>query len=96
MTTYSEALKSFLLYYREKAIAEITNEDVVLYNNDHILKNNLSASYQNQIVNAIKLYFITIRETKIEIDKIHRPKREKVLPNVLSKRGSQINLECTF
>jgi len=83
--TYSEALKSFLIFYREKPIAEITNEDVIIYNNEYILKNNLSASYQNQIVNAIKLFFQTIRETKMMIDKIHRPKRATLLPNVLSK-----------
>ena len=83
--TYSEALKSFLIYYREKPITEITNEDVIVYNNDYILKNNLSASYQNQIVNAIKLFFQTIRNTKMVVNKIHRPKRAKLLPNVLSK-----------
>jgi len=83
--TYSEALRSFLIYYREKVVAEITNEDVIVYNNEYILKNNLSASYQNQIVNAIKLFFQTIRNTKMEVDKIHRPKRAKLLPNVLSK-----------
>ena len=94
LTTYSEALKSFLLFYREKPIAEITNEDVIVYNNQYILKNNLSASYQNQIVNAIKLYFKTIRETKIDIDKIHRPKRAKVLPNVLSKEEIKAILEA--
>jgi len=85
LKTYSEALKSFLIFYRKKNISEICNEDVIVYNNDFILKNNLSDSYQNQIVNAIKLYFTTIRETKIEIHKIHRPKRSKLLPNVLSK-----------
>lgn len=85
ITTYSEALKSFLVFYRNKPIAEITNEDVIVYNNEYILNNNLSASYQNQIVNAIKLFFQTIRETKMMVDKIHRPKRAKVLPNVLSK-----------
>jgi integrase/recombinase XerD len=85
ITTYSEALKSFLIFYREKPIAEINNEDVIIYNNDYILKNKLSASYQNQITNAIKLYFKTIKNTKIEVDKIHRPKRAKLLPNVLSK-----------
>lgn len=83
--TYSEALKSFLIYYKGKPIAEITNEDVIVYNNDYILKNNLSASYQNQIVNAIKLFFQTIRNTKMVVNKIHRPKRAKLLPNVLSK-----------
>ena len=31
------------------------------------------------------MYFKTCRDTKIEIDKIHRPKRAKALPNVLSK-----------
>jgi integrase/recombinase XerD len=37
------------VFYREKPIADITNEDVIVYNNEYILKNNLSASYQNQI-----------------------------------------------
>ncbi len=94
ITTYSDALKSFLVFYKEKPVAEITNEDVIIYNNDHILKNNLSASYQNQIVNAIKLFFKTIRETKIEIEKIHRPKRAKVLPNVLSKEEVKLILNA--
>jgi integrase/recombinase XerD len=85
ISSYTEALKSFLVFYRDKPISEITNEDVIVYNNDYILKNNLSASFQNQIVNAIKLFFQTIRETKMMVDKIHRPKRAKLLPNVLSK-----------
>ncbi|MFA9188183.1 site-specific integrase [Flavobacterium sp. FBOR7N2.3] len=92
--TYSEALKSFLIFYRKKAVAEITNEDVIIYNNEYILKNNLSASYQNQIVNAIKLFFQTIRETKMLVDKIHRPKRAKVLPNVLSKEEIKLILNA--
>jgi integrase/recombinase XerD len=92
--TYSEALKSFLTFYNDKPVAEITNDDVIRYNNEHILNNNLSASYQNQIVNAIKLFFMTIRETKIELDKIHRPKREKLLPNVLSKEEVKLILNA--
>ena len=94
ITTYTEALKSFLIFYREKAVVEITNEDVIVYNNEYILKNNLSASYQNQIVNAIKLFFQTIRETKMEVDKIHRPKRAKLLPNVLSKEEIKLILNA--
>ena len=54
----------------------------------------LSASYQNQITNAIKLYFKTIRYTKIEIDIIHRPKRAKVLPNALGKEEVKTILEA--
>ena len=94
LTTYSEALKSFLVFHRVKPISEITNEDVIVYNNEYILKNKLSASYQNQTVNAIKLYFMTVRETKIEVDKIHRPKRAKLLPNVLSKEEIKLILNA--
>lgn len=94
IVTYSEALKSFLLFYREKDIAAITNEDVIVYNNDYILKKNLSASYQNQIVNSLKLFFKIIHDSKIEIDKIHRPKRAKVLPNVLSKEEIKLILNA--
>jgi integrase/recombinase XerD len=94
ITTYSEALKSFLVFYRDKAVADINNEDVIVYNNEHILKNNLSASFQNQNVNAIKLFFQTIRDTKMLVDKIHRPKRAKVLPNVLSKEEIKLILNA--
>lgn len=92
--TYVEGLKSFLVFFKDKPVALLDNNDVILYNNLFILKNNFSASYQNQITNAIKLYFKTIRETKIDIDKIHRPKRDKVLPNVLSKAEVKALLEA--
>lgn len=83
--TYTEALKMFLIFYNTKDITSITNEDVIYFNNEHIIKNNLSHSYQNQVANAIKLYFKTIQNISLDLEKIHRPKREKVLPNVLSK-----------
>ena len=38
INTYSEALKSVLVFYREKPIADITNQDVIVYNNEYILK----------------------------------------------------------
>lgn len=50
--TYADALKSFLAFFNEKPVMEITNNDVIVYNNRYILRNNLSPSYQNQIVNA--------------------------------------------
>ncbi|WP_136667137.1 site-specific tyrosine recombinase/integron integrase [Flavobacterium sp. H122] len=85
IAAYCDALKSFLTFFNTKSVNDVTNEDVILFNNEFLLKNKLSASYQNQIVNAIKLYFNIINNTTIDIDKVHRPKREKKLPNVLSK-----------
>ncbi len=83
--TYMDAMKSFLVFHNRKMVADLTNEDVIKYNNEYILKHNLSASYQNQIVNAIKLFFKIVSNTIMDIEKIHRPRREKTLPNVLSK-----------
>jgi integrase/recombinase XerD len=92
--TYCDALKSFLTHFNQKPVNEISNEDVVIYNNEYILEKNLSESYQNQIVNAIKLFFVTVQNRKIEIEKIHRPKRSKILPNVLSKDEVKAILEA--
>lgn len=92
--TYCDALKSFLSFFSNKKVAEIDNQDAIIYNNEYILKNNLSSSYQNQIVNAIKLFFTSQCDKKIVIEKIHRPKREKNLPNVLSKEEIKLILEA--
>ena len=92
--TYSESLKSFLTFYNDKPVAEISNDDLIRYNNEYILNNKLSESFQNQIINALKLFFSSIRETKMEIDKMHRPKRAKLLPNVLSKEEVKMILNA--
>jgi len=83
--TYSEALQTFLTYFNDREIKTINNNDVVDFYTNYILEKKLSISYQNQIVNAIKLYFKIIKETSIIVEKIFRPKTEKLLPNVLSK-----------
>ncbi|MFN0189006.1 MAG: tyrosine-type recombinase/integrase [Bacteroidia bacterium] len=83
--TYCDALIVFLRYFDSKEIGSITNEDVIHFNNDYILKNKYSSSYQNQVVNALKLFFKEIESKVIKIEEIHRPKKEHKLPNVLSK-----------
>jgi integrase/recombinase XerD len=75
-------------------VADISDRDIIIFNNDVILKNNFSSSYQNQIVNAVKLFFRTIDNKKLDPEIIHRPKREKVLPNVLSKEEVKQILEA--
>ncbi len=92
--TYSEALTLFLKFFHSKPLVEITHEDVIAYNNSYILEKGLSASYQNQMVNAIKLFFSTIENRQLDIEKIHRPKKPKTLPNVLSKGEIKAILEA--
>ena len=83
--TYTDALKTFLRFYAHKPITEITNDDLIKFNNDYIMTNRFSASYQNQVVNAVKLFFNRIENKKLDPELVHRPKRTKLLPNVLSK-----------
>ena len=92
--TYIDALQRFLEFFNQKAVHEINHLDIIRFNNEYILKNGYSSSFQNQVVNAIKLFFKTIENVKLESDKIHRPKREKKLPNVLSKEEIKAILEA--
>lgn len=94
ISTYTDALKTFLRFYADKDIRHITNDDLVKFNNEYILKNKLSASFQNQIVNAVKLFFRTIELKSIETELIHRPRREHTLPNVLSKEEVKLILNA--
>ena len=83
-----------LKYHFKKSINEISNEDIIDFNVNYILKNKLSATYQNQVVNAIKLFFDKIEGSRILIEEIERPKKAKLLPNVLSKEEVKLILNA--
>lgn len=94
ITTYTEALGVFLRYHHDKPIAEIDNDDLIGFNNHYILKYKLSSSYQNQVVNAVKLFFRVMELKAMQPELIYRPKRQKLLPNVLSKEEVKLILEA--
>jgi integrase/recombinase XerD len=93
---YSDSMSTFLRYFSMKDITDISNDDLIDFNNNYILKNNFSASFQNQVVNAVKIYFSAIHHKKIDVELIHRPRREKVLPNVLSKEEVKAILDAPY
>ena len=92
--TYTEALEIFFRFFQNRALESLTIEDIIDFNNDYILKKNLSASYQNQVINAIKLFYRNRFNRAMEVDFIQRPRREKRLPNVLSKKEIKAILEA--
>lgn len=81
--TYGNALKQFLMQVG-KPPAEVTNDDLVAFNN-YLADKKYSFSLQNQVISALKTYFRKIHNRKLEVEKIERPRREHKLPNVLSK-----------
>jgi integrase/recombinase XerD len=94
ITTYTDAPKIFLRYFSLKPISEITNDDLIKFNNQYIIVNNLSSSFQNQVVNAVKLFFSKIESKKLDPELIYRPRTQKVLPNVLSKEEIKLILNA--
>lgn len=52
-------------------------------------------SFQNQVINAVKLFFREFNGTSINVNIIYRPKREHKLPNVLSKEEVKLLLDVT-
>jgi integrase/recombinase XerD len=64
---------------------EITHLHLEEFNHNYLLSQRLSFSYQNQFVNAIKLYYAKLKDTKIDLKKIERPRQERKLPHVLSQ-----------
>lgn len=92
--TYTEALRVFIRFMGEKKPEGWNLADIVRFNNDYILKNGHSVSYQNQMVNAIKLYLKVVENKHILVEEIHRPRPEHRLPNVLSKEEVKAILQA--
>ncbi len=90
--TYTEAIGIFLSYFPTKKVEEIGNTDVIDFNNDYIKAKKYSLSFQNQVVNALKLFYQSIQDARIDLDKVHRPRKVRVLPNVLSKEEVKLLL----
>lgn len=82
---YTNALELFFRFFPDRKPESLTNEDITFFNESYILKKNLSSSYQNQVINAIKLFYRNRFNRSMVVDYIQRPRREKRLPNVLSK-----------
>lgn len=91
--TYSDTVKIFFRFFSDRSIDSLEASDITFFNNDYILKYGYSASYQNQVVNAIKLFFRVVESKKMNIEAIERPRREHRLPNVLSKEEVKLILQ---
>lgn len=90
---YIDCMKLFLVYFADRDLKEINNSDFLLFNKKVIIDEKYSASYQNQSINAIKLFFDRIENTDLRIEEIERPKRPKKLPNVISKQEVEMLLK---
>jgi integrase/recombinase XerD len=96
---YTASLKCFLGFLQPKKTEDITGADMIQFVQKFIIPRKLSYTYQNQVVNAAKLFFGQVFSTKLDIETFERPRREHRLPNVLSREevklilGAPVNLK---
>ncbi|HPE87790.1 MAG TPA: site-specific integrase [Bacteroidales bacterium] len=83
--TYTAYFADFMRYFKDRALNEITRDEINAYILDLVKNNHISTSQQNQRINAIKFYYEKVLgQTKAYYD-MERPRREKLLPVVLRK-----------
>lgn len=85
ITTYSGIVRAFHTALRGVSPERLTDEDIGRYINRFFVDAGRSRSYQNQAVNALKLYYRTQYDRNIGLDVALRPKPERKLPNILSQ-----------
>jgi integrase/recombinase XerD len=82
---YISLLELFFKFHITKDPSEITTEDISGFFNDYIVFHNYSASYQNQMVSAIKMFYKLNGSGVLETVSFGRPRRIRALPKVFSK-----------
>ncbi|MDX2194978.1 MAG: tyrosine-type recombinase/integrase [Cytophagales bacterium] len=84
ISTYKQLFEEFINYYNGKKTDDITEPEIVAYIRYLVQERGISASYQNQAINAIKFYYEKVKGGARKFYMLERPIREHTLPVVLS------------
>ena len=85
INVYKKMFTVFLGKFMHRDLKAISKEDIEGFVYELIKKSNISESYQNQLINAIKAYYEHALKMPREYYDIQRPKKNTSIPNVLSK-----------
>lgn len=93
--SYTEGLSVFLRFCGKEEPGAISHEDLERFNDEYIIKPKRSASYQNVVINAIKLFVNTFTTSRIDPEMLERPRKAFRLPVIFSKEEVQELLKNT-
>jgi len=85
LDSYTDLFEEFINYYEHTAIDDITEEMIIGFLQYLVMERNVSVSYQNQSINAIKFYYERVKGGARKMYYVERPREEKLLPEVLSQ-----------
>ena len=83
--TYKYMLTIFFSKFMNQDVKVISKESIEGFVYQLIKENNISESFQNQLINGIKAYYEYVLGMPREFYDIKRPKKQVVIPNVLSE-----------
>ena len=82
--TYVSFFEMFINHFREKDLNAIDESDIRAFLQT-LIRRNVSDSYLNQAINAIKFYYEVVLGMPNRFYDIERPRKESKLPTVISK-----------
>ncbi len=95
VNTYSFFIADFIEFNNNKTLKTLSNRDVELFIETVFIKRNYAISTQRQFISAVKVFVGFCPETQINNIELTRPKKSKLLPNVLSQEEVINLLRCT-
>ena len=91
---YVKLFEEFINHYYDKDIDHINELDIRDYLK-LLVQSNRSNSYINQSINSIKFYYEVVMGMPNRLYRIERPRKNKKLPIVLSKKEIKDLIDCT-
>ncbi len=88
-------LELFFKYFHQYHPGDLNNDNISEFMESVVIKQGYSASFQNQLLSAIKAYYYYHGKGKINLDEIIRPRKSRPLPQVLSKEEVTRILQST-
>jgi len=83
--TYTFFIADFINFHTKTPIEELTNRDVELFIETVFIERKYSVSSQRQFISALKIFTTFCPQTKINDLSLERPKKSRILPNILSQ-----------
>lgn len=82
---YKNCFRQFILHYNDIKPSQITRKQIDDYVAVLIRERNITESYQNQILSAIKMFYAEVIPQEYKVQGLLRPKRPEKLPLVLTE-----------
>lgn len=83
--TYTMFVADFVNFHTQTPLEELTNRSVELFIESVFIDRKYSISSQRQFISALKVFMVFYPHTKISELSLVRPKKSRMLPNVLSQ-----------